>query len=544
VPALPTLAAVLALPVVRRGAPEVVSGADGLNRLVRWAHVAEIADIGEVLRGGELLLTTGLALPDDAAGLERYVSGVVAADAAGVMVELGRRYEEELPAAMVAAARAHGLPLVVLRHETRFVEITEAVHQLVADAQLAELRASEELHRTFAELAVEGADATTVVREAARLARRPVVLENLAHQVLAYDAAGRAPSDLLADWETRSRRVRPEARTGVDDASGWLVTRVGARGTDWGRLVLVPDEAGPASGRDAMLVERAAEALALNRLLDRDRESLERQTHRALLAAVLHHALPVEEIALRAKALGVPLDGRSIVAAVLRPEVTPDASVLDEEQALRDLGEAAAAAVREARLLALLAPVDEVGVGLLISAGSTAKADTAVEALAERLRSGNPRPGIVAVGSVVNDLRDMRRSLLEAVHVAEAADLAPGRAFHRLPDVRLRGLVHLLRDDARLQTYVERELGTLLAWDDAHGSDLLGILRIYLACGRNKSAAADAAHLSRPAFYERISKLQRILGTDLDDVESCLSLHVAVVALDAVRPTVAGMRSR
>ena len=200
--------------------------------------------------------------------------------------------------------------------------------------------------------------------------------------------------------------------------------------------------------------------------------------------------------------------------------------------------------VREARLLALLAPVDEAGVGLLISAASTAKADAAVEALAERLRSGTPRPGIVAVGSVVNDLRDMRRSLLEAIHVAEAADLAPGRAFHRLPDVRLRGLVHLLRDDARLQTYVERELGALLAWDDAHGTNLLGILRTYLAAGRNKSAAADAAHLSRPAFYERISKLERILETDLDDVESCLSLHVAVVALDAVRPTVAGMRNR
>ena len=305
-PALPTLAAVLALPVVRRGAPDVVSGADALDRPVRWAHVAEIADIGELLRGGELLLTTGVALPDDAAGLEQYVSGVVAGDAAGVMVELGRRYADALPDALVAAARTHGLPLVVLRHETRFVEITEAVHQLVADAQLAELRASEELHRTFAELAVEGADATTVVREAARLARRPVVLENLAHQVLAYDAAGQPPRELLADWETRSRRVRLEARTGVDDASGWLVTQVGARGTDWGRLVLVPGDVGPASTRDAMLIERAAEALALNRLLDRDRESLERQTHRALLAAVLHHALPVEEIALRAKAFGRP----------------------------------------------------------------------------------------------------------------------------------------------------------------------------------------------------------------------------------------------
>jgi hypothetical protein len=44
VSALPTLSDVLALPVVRRGAPEVVAGADLLDRPVRWAHVAEIAD--------------------------------------------------------------------------------------------------------------------------------------------------------------------------------------------------------------------------------------------------------------------------------------------------------------------------------------------------------------------------------------------------------------------------------------------------------------------------------------------------------------------
>ena len=67
------------------------------------------------------------------------------------------------------------------------------------------------------------------------------------------------------------------------------------------------------------------------------------------------------------------------------------------------------------------------------------------------------------------------------------------------------------------------------------GSDLLGILRIYLACGRNKSAAAEHTHLSRPAFYERLARIGRILDVDLDAVEPCLSLHVALLALDALR---------
>ncbi|PLW71807.1 CdaR family transcriptional regulator, partial [Streptomyces sp. DJ] len=108
-------------------------------------------------------------------------------------------------------------------------------------------------------------------------------------------------------------------------------------------------------------------------------------------------------------------------------------------------------------------------------------------------------------------------------------------AYYRLPDVRLRGLLHLLRDDARLQTYVERELGPLLAHDAENGTDLVRLLAVYLEHGRNKSAAADAAHLSRPSFYDRLRRVERVLGVDLDQVESCLSLHVALLALNAVR---------
>ncbi|MFL6051498.1 MAG: helix-turn-helix domain-containing protein, partial [Actinoallomurus sp.] len=50
-----------------------------------------------------------------------------------------------------------------------------------------------------------------------------------------------------------------------------------------------------------------------------------------------------------------------------------------------------------------------------------------------------------------------------------------------------------------------------------------------------KVLTAQRAHLSRPALYERLRRIERVLGADLEDVESCASLHVALLALDAVR---------
>ncbi|KJS59883.1 PucR family transcriptional regulator ligand-binding domain-containing protein [Streptomyces rubellomurinus] len=549
---LPTVARVLDLEVMRRGLPLVVAGGDHLERPVRWVHVIELPDVAGMLRGGELVLTTGIALPEDRDGLSRYVRDLDELGVAGLVVEYGRRYLDALPRALVHAAEQRGLPLVALRREVRFVAVTEAVHALVVNAQLEQLRISESVHQVFNELVVEGAEPPEVIRQVARMAGAPVVLENLAHQVLAHDTAGRPEAEVLEDWERRSRGVRPSGRTGHDPRSGWLVTAVGARGQDWGRLVLV-QEPGPLPGGEphphAMLLERGASALALNRLVVRDRESLERQTHRTLLSGILTHALTVSEVALRAQALGVPLEGRRLVGVVLRRRHGPIPAALEAQARLRDFTELAAGAVRACGLSALVGSLDDEGVGLLIALGAQQDEHAALDSFSAALRRMSAEAGwaeggaagpVVAVGSSVGAVRDARRTLLEATQVADAAlHDAPGGAraasYYRLPDVRLRGLLHLLRDDARLQTYVERELGPLLAHDAEHNGQLVQMLRIYLEQGRNKSAAADAAHLSRPSFYDRLHKVERILGVDLDQVESCLSLHVALLALDAVR---------
>ncbi|GAA3950599.1 PucR family transcriptional regulator [Actinomadura viridis] len=528
---LPTLADVLDLDAVRRGQPHVVAGADRLGNLVRWVHVAEVTDIAHLLHGGELVLTTGIALPDEPERLRAYIGELADVGVSGLMIELGRRYAEELPPALLAAAEDHGLPVVMLAHEPAFVDITESVHARIVQDQFAELRASERLHEIFTRLSVEGASTDDVVRQVAALGGRPVVLENLSHQVLAADADGRDPSELLSAWETRSRAVRPGLRTGYDEASGWLVTTVGARGEDWGRLIITLGA--PPSPRETVLIERAATTLALGRLLDRHAESLERQAHGTIIARILEHSYSdPKEAAARARALGVPLSGRRLLGVVVRTRGAAQPAEVSE------LAEAAAAACKEARLAALVGVLDEGGpdarVGVLASLPARADAETALTAVATRIR--RHADGVMATGSVVESIRDVRRSFLEAEQVADVAcRSSDDRLFYRLPDLRLRGLLHLLRDDARIQTFVERELGPLLEYDAERGGDLTRILRLYLDAGRNKAVAAQLAHLSRPAFYERLRRIERVLSADLDDVESCVSLHVALLALNSLR---------
>jgi purine catabolism regulator len=533
---LPTVGDLLELDVIRRGSPRVVAGADGLSARVRWVHVLELADAAHLLRGGELVLTTGVALPAEPALLARYAADLAGAGVSALAVELGRRYVGALPPALVRAATGSGLTLIAFEREVPFVEITEAVHARIIDAQLEELRASERLHEVFTELSVAGASPDEIVRQAAILAGRPVILADLSHRVLAFEPGGTDPERLLAGFARRSRTIGGsghEGRTSYDEASGWLFTPVGARGEDWGRVILVCG--GPPSARDVVLIERTATTLALGRLLTRHAESLDRQAHRTLITGIITqaHADPAEA-AVRSRALGVPVDGRQLIAVVLRlrDPGPPGSEVLGVSGHARvlEVADAAAAACRAERIPALVGTLDDARAGAMLSLGPRAEPDRVLTSLATRVRE---RIGglVIGVGTAVESIRDVRRSFLEATQVADVAAGGPGSPpFYRLPDLRLRGLLHLLRDDPRLQTFVERELGALLA--AAPGSELLGVLAAYLAAGGNKAEAAKRSHLARPTFYERLRRIERMLGTGLDSPESRTSLHVALLALE------------
>ncbi|MFJ8204707.1 PucR family transcriptional regulator [Micromonospora chalcea] len=535
-----TVRDVLELPALQQAGPRVMAGRDRLDAPVRWVHVAEIPEIADLLRGGELVLTTGIGLPPDDDGLRRWIDGLAAVGAAGVVVELGRRFGGTLPAALVEQARSRNLPLVALQREMRFVAVTEVVHSVIVEEQTAELLAKDEIHRIFTELSVEGAEPRQVLREVTRLSRRPVVLENLSHQVLAYETGPLSAEELLDRWETRSRAVEVPSGTGYEPRSGWLVTGVEARGNRWGRLVLLCDQEPPA--RTSVLLERAASTIALNQLVARDDSSVERQARSSLLWSIVNHSAPTRDVALRARGLGVPLEQRRLLGVVVRRRRPGPGPGAEMNARRRELLDAVETAVRDCGLAALAGDVDGLGgaeVTVLVALTDAESDEAALLGLSTALTRAGPQAGsdvVVAAGSVVRSLDLARRSLIEAAQVADAtAHTAEPRPFYRLLDVRLRGLLYLLRDDVRLQTFVERELGPLLSYDERHGTNHVALLEAYLVEGRNKRRAAEEMSLSRSALYQRLQLIERVLGVDLDSSERRLSLHVALTARDVMR---------
>lgn len=523
-----TLRDVLAMPVLRAAEPEVlVADEAGLDRRVRWVHATELPDIAPLLRGGDLVLTTGIALPEAEPGLAAFATSLADVGAAGLILELGRRWAAA-PPALVAACAATALPLVCLHRVTRFASITQAVGERVVDEQLAELREAERVHETFTALSLAEADPAQILAAVQRLAGAAVVLESEQHQVVDYLAGPDDPGDLLDGWTARSRRVALAGRTTWDEREGWLLTRLGPLERGWGRLVV--RTARPPSQRLVAIAERGAAALALHRLHDRDRDNLVRRTHHELLLALLSDPT-ADDVVRRCELAGLPTTRRQYVGLTVRPRSTPG-----RRASTGDVLATVVHAAHEAGLPALISELDH-DVRVLLALPPAAGLP-AVDAVLDRLATAVRRRHAVLVGAgrPVPSLATVDRTLRESRQVADAVrdDAGPGggRAVHRLEDVHLRGLLALLGDDDRLRLFVDRELEPLRRHDAEHGTDLLPAVRALFLHPAGKARAAASLHLSRPAYYARLAKAEAVLGERLDDPDIRAALHVALMAAE------------
>ncbi|MER5376405.1 PucR family transcriptional regulator [Streptomyces sp. NPDC002553] len=509
-PAL-TVRQVLSLERVSAGEPEVVAGSAQLDRPVRWVHVAEAADVGVMLSGGEMVLTTGVLLAGDEDAQADYVRSLHRAEAAAVVLGLGRAFPAT-PDAMRRAAERCGLPMIVLHRPFPFAELTEEVQSRLVRSKFAAVSLSEAVRTALTGLITAGAPLQSLLDEIAHHTGCPVVVTNLAHRVLATAGERAAVDDVLRDWERIARQA------GGTEGDGWIRAELGGRGERWGQIMLCGYRGDTAGGR--LLADRAAEALVLHRMLGgATAHTWEEQSAQGLLTDLVSGVVPARQLLPRARAAGLPVNRRTFVPLVVR-----DAGAGRLERLLRLLG-----------LSGLVAELTDDATAVLLSLARDQDAEALAAHFAARLRTetGEPRT-VVAAASPRTAWDDVPAGLREARHVADAVAGSSAAldlpAVVRLRDVHLRGLIRLLRDDPHVQSFAERELDGLLC---AAGEDLLAVLRTYLATGRNKSRTAQLHHVSRPALYRRLEAIESRLGVDLDDFEQAASVHIALLAHDA-----------
>ncbi|MFT4158147.1 MAG: PucR family transcriptional regulator ligand-binding domain-containing protein [Microbacterium sp.] len=491
--ALLSVSDVLADPAVQAGAPEIVVGGAALDAEVRWVHVSDSTAVARLLNGGELLLSTGAGWSADPIALREFVRALHRTRVAGIVVELGVAWER-MPDAVAQTCAELGLALIALTSEVKFVTVTEAVHRALIDAQTEALRERQRLHELFTALSLQGAAADIVVAETARAIGAPVVLQNLAGEVIAIENLRMSVADALEQLGSADQ------------------VPVQARGVRWGVLSALPGPVHPA-GRITVL-EQGATALAFGCLAAGGADEWSLLAQGGLIRDLLggRYVTPVD-IAARLAAGGFLFDGRVCHGIVARGAVSAS------ELAYR---------ARQAGCAVVAASVDGDDVAVLSLPASDVLSDQVATRIAGADRTVFVGPASDSVLTLLASLRSARD-----LAASDSTDAEP--RVRRVEERPLERLVSTLRDDHRLHEHSERMLAPLIAYDRERRGDLLAVLSALVAHPGNRSQAASASHLSRSVFYQRLALIEDLLDADLDDGETLAALHVAIMARRSTR---------
>lgn len=506
-----TMEQLLQLPAVLAGNPQVFADQSSLNRHIGWVHVLENSDPRTYLRGQELVLTTGIGWGPETC-FEKYVAELVELESAGLLLELGNHCPA-VPAALIQSCKEHCFPLVALHEPVAFVEITEALHQLLFSSQTRRIEAGGEVTAHFTALMQLGAPAETILRDCARLLNATVVLEDSGYNVLRHASAVPVPADFFEHWQDRSRSLH------VTGNAGRQVIPVQIHGRHFGSLI-APDTATHPAGSLHVLT-MAGIALGTELLRKQEPASLAFDTACELLDdLMLRKDADSDLLAGKFEASGFPVRHRQ-----LRGFAIPLASCADLRAAARQIERTIGKDLRPV-IGARNAPASKL-FGFFSAIPGKLPPDWPQTLHLDEVAGYFDGP--LYLGAAVNDFGLLADSIRQAIGGCELS-LAANQPVVLAEEYPLALLAHELRHEPAMQRLPQQVLAPILALDPARRTECLRVLKAYLASPTNRSQAATRCQLSRSVFYQRLGLLESLLDMDLNDAQSLtvLSLGLAV----------------
>ncbi|GAB3285543.1 PucR family transcriptional regulator [Parasphingorhabdus pacifica] len=485
------------------------SGEDHAECEIRGVYVTDLIDPRRYLEGGELVLS-GLVWHNDENDSRRFVQALVDAGVAGLAAGTARL--GHAPDDLVAECRRQGLPIFEVPLSVSFNTLTERVlrAQRKASAPRRELvsaiAAGADLDRVLAMASAElGVECLVLSAAGWCVGGTPGPPERVVTELVrAYLESERLPkrvrlseSEVFALWPGGSD-VEPRA------ARWFVAIRV--------------DEEMSASEQEAVAVELGIVVALVRTRIDEVRRIAGRSVETVLRRLLDGSAGPPEVVA--------ALDAAGLPAGMPLRVVELGTAVGSSSALLRELAAATG-------LPAVTAPLHDGASALFVDdAARLAELEELLrKALGGMSRVADAAP--VALGlSDVSSVGGLRGALEEANHARRLADRRPpNAAIATAAELASHQVLLASVPDGLRDSYSDRLLGKLVAYDRGHHSDLVRTLRVFLEHSASWSRCAKQLHVHVNTLRYRIRRIEEITGRDLahfpDRVDFYLALELA-----------------
>ncbi len=514
----------------------VVAGRGGLSRRAAWVHIASVPDAPDFLNGGELVLTTGHNLPQDAEDQCHYIQAMADKGVAGLVLSVGR-YVDHAPDAMREVAERNNFPLIEISYQARFIDIAKLTNERIAEENMAMVTSSLNIQQALTQIVLQGGDVRELATQLATLLRQSISIENERFEILAsanvaeVDEArrftvseGRTDPRLLNALEQRG--ILRELQTTLRPVHIPQIPEVGlelerilapivVHGDIYGYVWIIADDR-PLTELDHMAIGIGATVAALMMLYQESVQSAEASLKGSLLAQLIEGDAGREAVLTdQALRYGVDLAGRYVMLLV--------------ESYERGTGRILQIYRRINRLASLHAwqvVVGQFAGQVVLLAQGEQNIAQMIEAIHTEMNGVSHRIGVSGVQRGAEQVSVAHQQCREVLHISQR--LKDARSAVYFDDLGYLHTLYRAGVESLLTNPFVPHIRRLLREEHI---DLFNTLEGYLDAGGNGMQTAELLHIHRSTLNYRLDRVKELYGFDLSDPLERLNLQIALKLL-------------
>jgi purine catabolism regulator len=526
---------------------KLLAGHRAVTNPVRWVHITEMADPTKWLRGGELLLTTGLGIQnveedEQLAHLRRLFEAKVS----GLGFGVGFGFKK-VPEAMTRLADEQGFPLFEVPYNVPFIAITEAVASKIVNEQYSMLQRSLAVHEKLTKIVLEEKGLQFIISTLAALVGCSAVLFDF-HGVVLCEASHRRriPTELVAElWKQISDKRAQRQHFAVDGrghATAVQVYPVVASHRIGAFLAIIKDT-GEFSDYDRIIMHHVVTVTALELVKKKAVAETEKRLAGDFFDELIASDLYEEEIARRLAFFGLEPEVEHLITLVDIDEFKAfvDGKGDKQETVVQDVKERLHWAVDEflaQRDVPFISASrsDSVVVLLQIGADKTARVLGIAGELQEAITAMIPEVTVsIGIGRPHRSLVDLRQSYYEAHYAIKIRKLkGDSSVIASFDDLGSYGLLLGLQDTLSLEVFYDSVLGKLHDYDEQSSSDLVKSLACFLEANGHWGEAAERLYVHRHTLRYRMKRVEEISGRDLGSSQDRMEFWLALKAKELI----------
>lgn len=493
----------------------LISGKSGLKRQIKWVHILETTTIEELIKGNELILTTGIQLKEESTFL-RFVQQLIDKQAAALCIECCENIQS-VPVSVQQLAEQHHFPILVFHEVVPFIEITQYVHTHVINEQFNQIKRLEDYAQEINKLTLKLNHYEQILMRLHQFLDVYVVFHVHGQQPLYIPNHGQSVYEHVCKQRGNEKITHSIAKCDVTILE-----------ESYGEVCIFSDTR-EITEFDILVLDRTVIALSQYLLRSLYTEEKQNMEYRTFLESWLDGTVETQQLTAFLNEQHNPkllnCDYFVLIEKIQKSKQNVDLTYYKlYSRGIFEKSSFTVFLIESRQQLVYI-------VANLMDKDLKRRITNCIDKLHAFRRNNNYSHLKIttAVGQVVDDLHLVAQSFETAKDTLLIRKNARQLSYF-YEDIYIYQLVLQMQKNRAIMDMAKNHLKALYEHDAKHKGQLIQTLQVYLQCNCMKQETAEKLFIVRQTLYHRLSKIESFLGADFTLPPKRLALELMLLA--------------